>query len=867
MRFRHALVSVAPLAISLVFLSGGCSKEPTPEEKQADSTLVHAKTQLDSGKYHEGRRLLHTALALDLSLNRTQQVADEYSLLARVSVLSAQFDSAIAYFNNAIEQYRSLTDRASARALLLDVASLRRQMGEERVAYEMYTEALRLANVFNDVEGAREIQMAMLPTCRALENTEDQTRAINNLLKTYVDSGNQKMQARPHYESALSFLHRNEYQQAVEPLLRALTLADQARDSLFVVTILGTLADTYYREGNLAQAFETYTDALTRSDHTSGAKDIRLSMLIRVGNIYLRNEQFTEAARFYRAALSSAIVQKDRLAEGYMFVQLGQCAAGSRQNDEAFESIKNAMDLFTPVGYSRGIAYANLSMGLARQHAGQPNDAVAYMKTAVESRERCDAPSTDIFAECEGTVLHQGSYYDPLIELVFQLGRNDEAFSYAERKSEHRLFGELNALALKTSGKEVNALLSQLHHVRALHIGCERQLATTLAHGPYAKELVEDILAAMLKAENVFEEVATAVVKASPRLEPAVRFGGAAIEDVQRQLPPGTALLRSIVSSRSLYSFAMTNAKATMQVSAMDREHLHALIDAYSDTLRQLVALADSPAVQRKALDQHLQGIASQLYAAFIRPAENTLDGATNVLIQPDEEIAGMPFHALRKGGSRTSYCIEQFAVCYLPTVGMLKYRSAPPVLSHDIVAMGHPGTTSWDVEYELRDIRAFYKDARLYFGRQASLPALRRENGDVLHLALDLRFSARSPENANVPLSDGVTPTTREILWGDFLTTPAFQTVIVSNLRADSTSLDCLLPTIFLENGSSSVILNMYPTSRKAKKFFGEIFYTTLLAGKSSEEAYRQVMLEMIKNKDYASPSNWAPFLRWGKD
>ncbi len=868
MRFRHPLFFVAPLAISLVFLSGSCSRQPTPEEKQADSTLALAKTRLDSGRFHDGRRLLHTALTLDLRLNRTHQLADEYSLLARVSVLSAEFDSAITYFNNAIEQYRSLTDRTNARVLLLDIASLHRQMGEERVAYGMYVEALRLANVFNDVEGARDIQMAMLPACRALENSEDQTRAINDLLKAYVDSGNQKMQARPHYESALSFLHHNEFQQAVEPLLRALTLADQARDSLFVVTILGTLADSYYRQGNLPLAFETYTDALTRSDHTSGARDIRLAMLIQVGNIYLRNEQFTEAARFYRAALSSAIVQKNRLAEGYVFIQLGYCAAGSRQNDEALGNIQNAMDLFTSVGYSRGVAYANLSMGLVREHAGQPIDAVTYLKAAVENRERCDAPPPDIFAECEDVELRQRSYYDPLIELLLQLGRNDEAFSYAERKSEHRLFEEFNALDLKSSSKEVATLLAHLHHARALHIGCERQLATTLARGPYAKELVEDILTAMQRADNAFQETASAVVKASPRLEPAVRFGEVAVEDVQRQLPPGTALLRSIVTSRSLYSFAMTNAKTTMQVSAIDREHLHALIDAYGDTVRQLVALADSPSVQRKALDQHLQGIASQLYAVFIRPVENTLDGATNVLVQPDEEIVGVPFHALRKGGSRASYCIEQFGVGYLPTVAMLKFRSTTPVLSHDIVALGLPGLTSWDVEYELRDIRAFYKDARLYFGRQASLPTLRREHGDVLHLAVDLRFSAGAPGNANVLLSDGATPgTIREVLWGDFLATPAFQTVIVSNLRADSTQLDGLLPSIFLLNGSSSVILTMYPTSRKAKKLFGEIFYTTLLAGKSSEEGYRQAMLEMIKNKDYASPSNWAPFLRWGKE
>ncbi|HCV42932.1 MAG TPA: hypothetical protein DGH68_05575, partial [Bacteroidetes bacterium] len=66
--------------------------------------------------------------------------------------------------------------------------------------------------------------------------------------------------------------------------------------------------------------------------------------------------------------------------------------------------------------------------------------------------------------------------------------------------------------------------------------------------------------------------------------------------------------------------------------------------------------------------------------------------------------------------------------------------------------------------------------------------------------------------------------------------------------------------------NGSSSVIVNNYPSSRKAKKMFGEIFYTTLLAGRTTEDAYRQALLDMIKNKEYAAVYVWSPFSLWGR-
>jgi CHAT domain-containing protein len=197
----------------------------------------------------------------------------------------------------------------------------------------------------------------------------------------------------------------------------------------------------------------------------------------------------------------------------------------------------------------------------------------------------------------------------------------------------------------------------------------------------------------------------------------------------------------------------------------------------------------------------------------------------------------------------------------------MLSRRKDPTLSVRDVVGLGHPGKTSWDVEYELRDIRAFYKDARLYFGRQASLGTIQRERGDLLHLALDLRYSARSPENAYTLLADPkARGLVKEIRWGEFLTAPAFPTTVVSHLQADSISIDQVLPTLFLMNGSSSVIVNSHPLSRKAKKVFGELFYTSLLAGKTAEGAYRQALLEMIKNKEYATPHIWAPFSLWGR-
>jgi hypothetical protein len=94
----------------------------------------------------------------------------------------------------------------------------------------------------------------------------------------------------------------------------------------------------------------------------------------------------------------------------------------------------------------------------------------------------------------------------------------------------------------------------------------------------------------------------------------------------------------------------------------------------------------------------------------------------------------------------------------------------------------------------------------------------------------------------------------------------PPFPTIIVSNLVERRSGIEAALPMILLMNGTGGAGLTSYDPARKTRKFFGEMFYTTLLAGTTGQQAFRQVQLEMIKAKEYSSPHVWAPFFLWGK-
>ena len=102
--------------------------------------------------------------------------------------------------------------------------------------------------------------------------------------------GDIRSQARVHYESGLSKFHRNDYTAALEYFLRALTFAEQSRDSILSISILMNLAMSHSKLGQTFEAFQAYSDALKRADATMGAAELREEMLIRIGNAYLETK-------------------------------------------------------------------------------------------------------------------------------------------------------------------------------------------------------------------------------------------------------------------------------------------------------------------------------------------------------------------------------------------------------------------------------------------------------------------------------------------------------------------------------------------------------------------------------------------------
>lgn len=851
-------------------LVASCARGPTPEQQRADSLLTEARRSLSRDEYGQEKQFLLEALAIDDQLARIQRTAEEAELLADLYRQTARFDSAYTMYERSYNNYRSVGDKGAARRSRLAIAYLHRWTGREDSALALYSEMLHIGRAINDPQGLSDIYWAMLPSCRALGKRETENAVLTDLLNASTSEKSIAEQARIYHEWGVSHAYHNELQPAAENFLRAVTLADQGSESILAVSTLARLAMVYHLQGNDAAAFQTFTDALTRADTLQGTSLLRDEMLINIGNIYLESHQSLEAERFYNAALQSAMSRGNKILEGCALIQLGHCKLDPRgRNEEALKNYQPAFDLFSSYGYSPGIAYAATSIGLAVR-AVRPADALSFLATAVKHMDAAPllkdddnpiASCAEVFFRMRSTTPHEA-----FLELLLSSGRYEEAFVLGDRMRERELAQSLAAFAFDSGDAATVDALKEFQRGRAFLAGAVRGLADALSNHEGNRFLVEQIRTNIDGYGRSLTAVAARIEGIDSTLALVVRPDGASPAAVQRALPVGACLLEAFPTTKSLYLLTINTNGMTVQLAPFDKSHLSSLVREYTALLSDRAAYPDSAWLHSRESTRRLDELAASLYDAFIRPVERIVAPEGTLIIVPPAE--SLPFHALRKSpyqqGNR--FLIQRNPVTYIPTAAILLLPRDQTSTGSGILAVGYPGTTDWDVEYELRDIKSFSKDVRLFFGKDATIQTLRRERASVLHLAAEFFYDRAWPGNSFLRLSDGRPGTSTDpISWAGLFSLPRYAGVILSDLGNHS-GFQLAKPSLFLMKGSDCVILTSYPAHRKTKKFFGEMFYTAAVAGEIPRDAYRRALQGMIDNPEYSAPHIWAPFFLWGR-
>ncbi|MEO8167327.1 MAG: CHAT domain-containing protein [bacterium] len=847
--------------ILLLFFFAGCGADSTPALKQrAAAVFEKAKTALVRGDHRESRRLLREVAAIDEILGNTVRRGETSLLLAENYSAGGHFDSAFIWYETARILYNKNNDKSGVRATVIAAAKAYHLCENDEKANALLSEAIRLDKALGQDAGSRELQQMQVPVLRAIGDIDGEKNVLKELVDAYNDS-DPAQRARVEIESGCSAMFYGKPDQALQKFLTSYSFAEKVNDSLLAIEALMHAGIVYDKLGKTQDAFKVFTDALQSSDKLKSAAAFQLEILVRVGNIYLRQRQFEDAHKFLNFALRSAIKSQNRLIEAYALLQLGHCMKGL-SNPEAERNYLAGAALLAATEIPWANAYAHMCLGNWNLEQNQLGAALEYFRNAAACADSSLAgrDDADIFADCEDSPQRQLAPYDALIDLLMQLGKKDEGLFYAEKKNRLAAFRAFGSLGIKTRRQDLNEAFERFSRVRGNYIGAENQLQSAFTTHPDVRPLAVDIQRSLTSSSVRMQDLGDSIAQANKLYREAVLLSAPTLQEVQRIVPAECTLVEYVPASRALHTFLISSSTSSVQVSSIEKSELISNIHEFNAKLRE----RNRNAASDKSLpDKRMKELSSKLYGIFLRPLESRVAEGSQVLIVLPPEFGFVPLHVLQKGGEGTPYAIEQYSIRYVSDAGVLMLKDSQLKRLSTIIAFGNQGNTGWDVEYELRDIRAYANESRMYFNRDATADILQKEKGDILQCALEVHYNDRRPSNSYFVLSDGIGyGTVRYPRLNEFFASGSYPVVVFSNLS--SVELSPLVPRIFRMNGSADVIANSYAPLRKTKKYFNELFYTGLIAGKNVEAAYRNVLLEMIKDKEYKAPYIWAPFFLW---
>jgi hypothetical protein len=172
----------------------------------------------------------------------------------------------------------------------------------------------------------------------------------------------------------------------------------------------------------------------------------------------------------------------------------------------------------------------------------------------------------------------------------------------------------------------------------------------------------------------------------------------------------------------------------------------------------------------------------------------------------------------------------------------------------------------NWSIDYELRDLRSFFHDAKVMVGLETAWDNLRKASADVLQLSTDYTGQTQTHPLGDILLSNGLTVEGSVELPFDKLTEmTGIPVMVLENQAGQGTGLGPLHAAVLRMNGTSDVFLSAWAADRRASKFFSEYFYTHLANGLAPGDAYRQALLNLIRTREVSHQHAWGQFFHYG--
>jgi tetratricopeptide (TPR) repeat protein len=862
-----------------IFLVLGCDFGNPP---QTDPTEMYEKSVALIGEqsFKQAKPILEDAIRLFRDLKKDDQLIEALTFLVQTDLNLGEFRAAFAASEQAAALMRKEGDVHGEIQLALLEGDLYAAMHMNDLAIACYRTASASATAFDDKIARAESELKLASILKTSSDVDEALNVYKNVLILSQASGD-----RQHLAAALGGIgsiyrmqQRNE--EATNSLTQAVASINQTSDPLLVARLQEELGFLHLTQNNINAANHDFRNAINVLRRAHTGKDVQTVLLFQLGHLYEKNSDLSEAKHYYSEALELARLQGDRIAENYLSLFLVRCEFNSLspeqriQNEEKLRrSYEQIAKNFLECGHIAGEGFLYIQLGKEYESIGDLLKARDYFLKAVTldqnalaeySNEELHAP----YQIALGIQPSHQDWYGCLSALLIKSQRQEEALKIVEYARTKQLAGIFQNIGVSLRYSQVKLqtrnVQVQLQKARMLEAEYTARLAST-KHSSDIKD-INALHAELESAKQMLRKESRQIIDEHSNYETLVLPSPVEARVLQASIPSGTMAIEFLPMDDVLYIFAVTRSQLVVRTSAIHHDNLLQMMTEYRQLLQDPNVYSGEAGEASMPSMTRFARLSTQMYDILLRPVDDLFE--RNLIIVANREMDGFPFHAIERQDSKgnVKYVIELTSIDYVPSLASLRYRNASTARIQDIVAFGNPTGKNWSVDYELRDIRSFFKGARVMVGLEASWDNLKSIKADILQISTE--FSQRNAEFplGNFILSDGLmVEQSTAIPFEKLSELEAIPVVVLSNHSGQGVGLSAEQALLLRLNGTPDVFFNAWSADRKAAKFFSEYFFTHLANGLAPGDAYRQALLNLIRTREVSHPRSWGQFFHFG--
>jgi tetratricopeptide (TPR) repeat protein len=852
------------------------------EHPLTDPTEIYEKAVIliQERSFKQAKPLLEQAIDLFKKLKRTDQLAEAFTFLVQTELELGEFRAALAVSEEAATLMRKEGDVHGEVRLALFDGDIYAEMQMFDHAIAWYRHASASATAFGDTIAFIEAQLKLASTLKINNDLDEALHIYKDVLaKAQANSNDLNVVAAC---SGIGNVYRiqQRYTEADNSLTQALASTGQIRDPLLVARVHMEIGLLHSAQNNVNSALGDFRDAINTLRRVHVGKELETVILFRLGHLYEQSGKLVESKRYYTEAIELARSQGDRIAENYLSIFIVRCNFGlmtSEQKSQGKEKLQQSYEQiarnFQECRHIAGEGYLYTQIGKEAEHAGNLLKAQEWYTKAVTLAqntlaEYCDVEFHEPYQAALGIYSLHTNWYELLSALLIKMQRQEEALKileFARVKELAAVFQKLDvSLRHPKVKKQTKDVQTQLQKAKMLEV----EYTARFSNRQYLSESkdINELHAELESVKQSIRKGSLDVISEHPNYETLVFPSRVEVSTLRNYISNGSLAIEFLPTDDTLYIFALTHSKLVVRASALRRDSLFRVMAEYRRLLQDPAVYSGEPGEANVASMTRFAILSMQLYELLLRPVDDLFE--RNLIIVVNREMDGFPFHAIERQDAKgnVKYVIELTTVDYVPSLASLRYHSVPFTRTQDVVAFGNPTGKNWSVDYELRDIRSFFKNAHVMVGLEASWDNLKSIKADILQISTE--FSQRNTELSlgSIVLSNGlIVEQSTTAPFENLTELAAVPVMILSNQYGQGLGLSAEHALLLHLNGASDVFLNAWQADRKAAKFFSEYFFTHLANGLAPGDAYRQALLNLIRTREVSQPRSWGQFFHFG--